>query len=271
MTTAAEPLVDARRPLLELLRPRGLETALFAITIVVATLFGGVAMTAWRWPLWAAVGGFLVFAAVPFSVKWVGDLRRFGAGVAILGILLVLQGFHGVEHIVQFVQNHILGLSLRASTGLLSPANAEWVHFAWNWIVLVVIFGLLWAGHLRNVAGVALVIWATAHTLEHTYLMVRYLQVLSDLQAMGITGITAQGLPGILGQDGWLARAPETQGTVLCRIPGLTAASRLDIHFGWNAGELILLVLAAHRSLKPTGSRWRIPRLGRASTGGGAR
>ena len=184
----------------------------------------------------------------------------------------MLQGFHGIEHLAQFFQNHVLGLNLRASNGLLSPANAEWVHFIWNWAVLLTIVALMVSGHLRNVAGYALLMWTAAHTLEHTYLMVRYLQILDELKAVGIKGITAQGLPGILGQDGWLARADITQGTFLCRIPGLTAASRLDIHFGWNAGELALLVLAAHRTLRPAKARrWVAPQLGRFQIGGGVR
>jgi hypothetical protein len=49
------------------------------------------------------------------------------------------------------LQNHVLGLNLRASNGLLSPANAEWVHFIWNWGVLLAIVALLVSGRLRNV------------------------------------------------------------------------------------------------------------------------
>ncbi len=54
-----------------------------------------------------------------------------------------------------------------------------------------------------------------------------------------------QGLPGILGRDGWLAYSG------LCgRIPGLTTASRIDVHFWWNTGEIVLLLLASHPFLK---------------------
>jgi len=271
MTMESRALARARFPLLSMLHPRD-ATRLLIATIVVAVVFGVVATSRMGWPLWGAMAAGLVLLLIPASVKWRSDMRRYGPALTVLGALLVLQGFHGIEHLAQFFQNHVLGLNLRASNGLLSPANAEWVHFIWNWGVLLTIVALIVSGRLRNVFGYALLIWTVAHTLEHTYLMVRYLQVLDELKAMSIKGITAQGLPGILGQDGWLARSDVTQGTFLCRIPGLTVASRLDIHFGWNAGELALLVLAAHRTLRPaTPRRWVAPRLGRLPVRGGVR
>ena len=271
MTTGTRALESARFPVLELLHPRG-ATRLLVATIAGAVVLGAVTTSRLGWPLWGAIGAGLVLLLIPASVKWRSDLGRYGPAITVLGALLVLQGFHFIEHLAQFFQNHVLGLNLRASNGLLSPANAEWVHFIWNWAVLLTIVALIASGRLRNVFGYALLIWTTAHTLEHTYLMVRQLQVLDELKAMGIKGITAQGLPGILGQDGWLARSDITQGTFLCRIPGLTVASRLDIHFGWNTGELALLVLAAHRTLRPaTPRRWVAPRLGRLQAGGGVR
>ena len=81
-------------------------------------------------------------------------------------------------------------------------------------------------------------------------MFVRYLQVLDELQRLGVTTITAQGLPGILGVDGWLARSDLTQGTWLCHLPGLTTANRLDIHFWWNAIEFTLLAVAANTYLR---------------------
>jgi hypothetical protein len=91
-----------------------------------------------------------------------------------------------------------------------------------------------------------LLLWASAHTFEHTYLFVRHLQVLDDLRRMGVSGVTAQGLPGIFGQDGWLERSPITQGTFLCTLPGFTTAPRLDVHFWWNIGETALMIPAAN-------------------------
>jgi hypothetical protein len=185
---------------------------------------------------------------VPGALKWRSDAGRFGRTVMILGILLAAQGFHSVEHATQWLQNHVLGWPARESTGLLSAANAEWVHFAWNWTVLIVVAYLFCKG-MRGPWGWLLLAWSLAHTIEHTYMFVRYLQVLEELRQMGITTITAQGLPGIFGRDGWLAQSDATRDTFLCRLPGLTTAPRLDVHFWWNNGETTLLLLAANAFL----------------------
>jgi hypothetical protein len=123
------------------------------------------------------------------------------------------------------------------------------VHFVWNWLVLFVVIALV-RGGIRNGWAIALLVVATAHTLEHTYLFIRYLQVLSDLHQMDIYNVTAQGLPGILGRDGWLARSPATKGTFLCTLPGLTTAMRLDVHFWWNVIEMSLLLCAGSLFLR---------------------
>jgi hypothetical protein len=104
------------------------------------------------------------------------------------------------------------------------------VHFWWN----------------IGETGLLLLAWTTAHTFEHSYMMVRYLLVLQDLRALGVTNVAAQGLPGILGRDGWLASSELTQGTFICRLAGVTTAVRLDVHFWWNIGETGLLLLAAN-------------------------
>lgn len=65
--------------------------------------------------------------------------------------------------------------------------------------------------------------------------------------------MTAQGLPGVLGRDGWLAKSPAAQGAFFCRLPGVTTAPRLDVHFWWNTGEMILLMFTANTFL---GRRW---------------
>jgi hypothetical protein len=53
-------------------------------------------------------------------------------------------------------------------------------------------------------------------------------------------------LAGVLGRDGWLALSSVTRGTFVSHLPGLTTATRLDIHFWWNMGETTLLILAAN-------------------------
>jgi hypothetical protein len=154
------------------------------------------------------------------------------------------------------VQFHVLHWTARASSGLLSPANAEWVHFVWNWLVLITVVALM-RGGMRGVWTWALLAWSAAHTFEHTYMFVRHLIVLHELGQLGVGGIPAQGLPGILGRDGWLVRSELTRGTFLCNLPGLTTANRLDVHFWWNVGETALLLLAGHTYLR---GAWALPR-----------
>lgn len=196
-------------------------------------------------PLWRAAlpGTFLFTAAV--LVRWYYDRSTYGQVIALMVALLTFQGGHGLEHLAQWVQYHLLGYTARASSGLISAANSEWVHFLWNWGVLLVMLRLYWLG-LRNPWAYVMLFWSTAHTAEHTYLFVRHLEVLQILKAYGEAGVTAQGLPGIFGNDGWLARSPATAGTFVCTIPGLTTATRLDVHFWWNVGETILLMIAAY-------------------------
>src|SRR5216683_8402802 len=78
---------------------------------------------------------------------------------ALLTVLLAAQGFHSVEHVVQVLQFHVLRLPASASTGLISAANAEWIHFVWNWSVVAVLVVLVHGG-MRNVWAVFLVAWS---------------------------------------------------------------------------------------------------------------
>lgn len=249
-----------RQPILELLHPRE-QTRLAVVMLALAVGLGALVMQRLSWPLWQATALGLGLLLLPGVAKWRADARRYGWATALLSALLVAQGFHGIEHIAQWLQYHVLGWSMRASSGLLSPANSEWVHFGWNWLVLLCVLGLL-RGGMRNPWAWLLAAWAAAHTFEHTYMFVRHLEVLAELRRMGVAGVTAQGLPGILGEDGWLARSPATQGSFLCRLPGLATAPRLDVHFWWNMGETLLLLLAANTyllggplGLKPAATR----------------
>jgi hypothetical protein len=248
MATRVAVSANPRFPILALLHPRE-HTLLVCATLAASVVAGYLAMRWLAWPLWAATAMVLASLIVAGLFKWRADARRYGPTVMGLSILLVAQGFHSVEHVAQWLQFHVLNWSARASTGLLSPANAEWVHFVWNWIVLLAVLVLL-RGGMRNAWGWLLLAWALAHTLEHTYMFVRHLEVLGELRRMGVTSVTAQGLPGVLGRDGWLARSPATQGTFLCRLPGVTTANRLDVHFWWNMGEIALLLVAADRFLR---------------------
>ncbi|GIW23903.1 hypothetical protein [Meiothermus sp.] len=195
-------------------------------------------------PVWGGTLVFLGVVAVPVGLKWWDDFRRLGAAAFVLSALLMLQGFHFLEHTVQMVQYYLFNRPPILSQGLISSLNVEWVHFLWNVFVLSMMVFLLRRG-LRGFWGWALLGWTTAHTLEHTYLLLRYLQLQAELGALGLSGFqVAQALPGILGRDGWLA-----ENNLCTGVPGLTTLPRVAIHFLWNLGETGLLLLAAHTQL----------------------
>ncbi len=248
MTAQTTPFHLPSIPIWDLLNPR--RRTLQVVLIFLCSLgVDWLGMTRYRWPLWQATAVTLAFMFFALLGKWRDDLRNYGVIAMGLSILLTAQGFHMVEHLVQWAQYYILNYTMQNSVGLLSPANSEWVHFTWNWSVLILV-GTLIALGMRNSWAWALLIYSTAHTSEHTYLFFRFLQMTDRLKVLCGTSIPAQGLPGILGQGGWLAQSDLTRGTFLSRIPFLTTAIRLDVHFWWNIGETALLLLAAHAFLK---------------------
>ena len=179
-------------------------------------------------------------ALAPVSIKWWRDVKRWGVSATALSVLLVLQGLHTFEHVAQGVQYYLLGWPASRSLGLVTAANAEWLHFAWNWLIFAGIVFVFRRG-LKNVWMYALLGWALLHGLEHSYLLVRYFRVVNELSLVSLTPTSVtQSLPGILGKDGLLALA-----SWCGSIPGITTAPRVAVHFWWNFGELSLLVLAA--------------------------
>jgi hypothetical protein len=241
-TQALGQPIERHFPLLTLLNPGRLAPAV-AILFALGLAAGWSATHALGFPFWS-ITAIILLALLPVGViKWRTDLRRYGATIMLLSIILVSQGVHTIEHIAQWVEYYILLMPARQSTGLLSAANSEWVHFVWNWAVLAVVIALV-RGGMRNYWALLLLAVATLHTLEHTYMFTRYLQMLSELHQLKVFNVTAQGLPGIIGRDGWLARSPITQGTFICTLPGLTTAMRLDVHFWWNTIEMLLLLCA---------------------------
>ncbi len=125
-------------PIWTLLNPRE-HTAFVLAAFAFGLLLGWLGMQFYEWPLWVAAATFLAILIVPGLAKWRADQRRYGLTAMGLSFLLVTQGFHSIEHLVQWVQYHLLNWTARASSGILSPANSEWVHFVWNWLVLIII------------------------------------------------------------------------------------------------------------------------------------
>jgi len=237
-----------RIPLLDLLNLRQ-QTRFFVLMLAIGLAAAAGAMRWLGMPLWAATALVLLLLFPPAIVKWRGDARRYGHIAMVICILVMAQGFHTLEHLAQWVQYHVLRWPSSVSSGLISTLNGEWVHFVWNWAVLLTVIYLV-RGGMRNPWAWLLLAWTTAHTLEHSYMMARYLMVLQDMRVLGVTNVAAQGLPGILGRDGWLASSELTQGTFICRMPGVTTAVRLDVHFWWNIGETTLLLLAGNMHMR---------------------
>lgn len=222
------------------------------ILVIVGVIVGGVlAFLAYinRYPAWIQAACVLAGLLPAYSKHVVDIYVKHGWWSATLTMLVAAQSFHGIEHLVQWVQYHILRWPFFQASGIISAANAEWVHFGWNWIVLVIMIVLV-IGGLRNPFAYLMLVWTIAHTTEHTYLMWRYLQALQELAALGVPEVSAQGLPGFFGRDGWLATSDATRDSFVCRLPGFTTAVRLDVHFWWNVGETALLILATEMKLR---------------------
>jgi hypothetical protein len=219
-----------------LLRPRG-QALRFIILLEIGVIGGWLLVSRLAAPIWLAAVLTLTLLLFPALQKWQADAAELGRPLTVLSILLATQLFHTLEHLAQWVQYHVLHWPLATSSGLISPLNAEIVHFTWNWGVLLTVIYLLKAG-LRTWPMWLLLLWATAHTAEHTFMFANYL-------ASG----GAQGLPGFFGRGGWLALngSQVVPLSLLCRlVPALVEAPRLDIHFWWNSSEIILLLVGAN-------------------------
>jgi hypothetical protein len=235
-------------PLLILLNP-GKLTIPTIIAFAVGLTVGWANYFLFDFPLWTITLVVLLALAPVGVIKWREDRRLYGQTVMLLSIILIAQGVHTIEHLTQWGQYYLLFLPARQSNGLISAANAEWVHFVWNWTVLIFVVALI-RGGIRNPWVFLLLGVASAHAFEHSYTYIRHLLVLAELRQMEIFNVTAQGLPGIIGRDGWLARSEATRGTAIGTLPGLTTAMRLDVHFWWNLIEMLFLLAAGNTFLR---------------------
>lgn len=230
--------------LLDLARLRT-RTVLFFAAAALGLMASGWVVTRSGMPVWGGTLIVLGAVALPAGLKWRDDFVAWGPAVTVLSVLLALQGFHTVEHIIQVAQFYFLGQPGIRSQGLISSLNIEWVHFIWNWVAAAGVY-FLFARGMRGVWGWALLLWVTAHSLEHTLMLARYLSMKGSVFALTMDCFAVgQALPGILGRDGWLA----TQVPIFREIPGLASLPRVMIHFNWNVGEMTFLLLAARAGL----------------------
>lgn len=132
--------------------------------------------------------------------------------------LFLTQGGHVLEHLIQMVQIHVLGLPGKQAQGLVGAAlNIEWVHLAWNTWVILAIVALLVRYRGNRWLWVAAV-FAGWHEFEHLFIIWIYIQ----------TGVPGE--PGLLSQGGAIA--------------GGLPLSRPDLHFLYNLIETVPLACA---------------------------
>lgn len=198
-----------------LLTVRSLDPSALA-WFVLASVGGAAIATVASWPLW----GVAVAALLPWSVvlgaevAWIGRHHRM---LALFYLLVVTQGGHLLEHLVQMVQVHVLGLSGPDASGVFTALDAEWVHFGWNTWVLVVTIPLLlrFRDNRWLWLAAAAAVW---HEVEHVYLIVGHIR----------SGLEAD--PGLLADGGALA--------------GGVPVPRVDLHFVYNVVETLPLFIA---------------------------
>ena len=148
------------------------------------------------------------------DLAWI--YKRYG-WLALFYALVVTQGGHCLEHMVQMVQIHVLGLTGPDARGAFGVLDIEVVHLVWNTWVMLAVGLLLWRfpgnGALRLTG-----LLAGWHTIEHAYIFSVYLS----------TGLS--GTPGLLAQGGALF--------------GGFPISRPDLHCLYNIVESVPLFVA---------------------------
>jgi hypothetical protein len=200
----------------------------------------------------AAALGTIGLVGVPVVLAVQGRLSTMPKGRLVLGAVMIAQGLHTIEHLVQIVQSYRLDLPPIRSLGIVSSLNVEWVHFGWNWIAWAGVV-IAWRAGVRGTSMVLLFAWITAHSLEHTYMLWHYLTVLRRLNDFALPELgSSQVLPGVFGRDGWLARSFPQHRELLGPF---VAAPRVAVHLWWNLGEMAFLTLCVLIGRRPASAR----------------
>src|SRR5919206_2029096 len=114
------------------------------ISLVLLASLGGLVFTTLQgWSLWT-VGTAVILPWAPVFVRdlaWI--YKRYG-WLALFYALVVTQGGHCLEHAVQMVQIHLLGLTGPNARGVFGFLDIELVHFVWNTWVMLAVALLLW-------------------------------------------------------------------------------------------------------------------------------
>ena len=213
--------------ILSVARLRGVPRNMVAITAgasALAIAFGLIQ----GWPAWAVVAA-AVAPWLPILGLEMGWTRRHYGWLALFYLLVVSQGGHVIEHIVQVTQIHVFGLAPKDARGVFGALDIEWVHFVWNtWVLLAIV--LLLIRFRKNrwlLAAFAFALW---HEAEHLYLIAKYIATgmpgNPGLGAMG--GVIADGLP----------------------------ITRPDLHFYYNIVETTPLFVAFVYQVRRTYDAW---------------
>lgn len=131
-------------------------------------------------------------------------------------LLLVVQAGHLIEHAVQLTQLYVWGVPKQQAHGVVGALDIEWVHFAWNLMVLGAVILVAYWFRSNPWVMIALVL-ASWHQIEHTYIIWVYLT----------TGVP--GTPGLLSKGG--------------KILGGLPIPRPVLHALYNVAEVIPLAV----------------------------
>jgi hypothetical protein len=217
MTTTAATLREIVRPPSVSRRLVGLGVIGTAAAVAIGLLTS--------WPLWlyGLVGLALWTPVFTAEVAWT---KATYGWLALFYGLVVLQGAHMVEHVVQMVQIHVLHLVGPSARGVFGALDIEWVHFVWNTLVFVALVLLVWRFPRNPLLWVTLAI-ATWHQVEHSYILSVYLRT------------RVSGTPGLLSKGGVLG--------------GGLPLKRPDLHFFYNLAETATLFGAFATQLRRSG------------------
>jgi len=181
-----------------------------------------------EWPLWS-IGLVTLLPWLPLATREVAWSYRHYGWLALFYVLVITQGGHLIEHAAQMIQIHALDLSGSRARGIFGALDTEWVHWAWNTIVLVAVAALTWRFRSNRWLWVALVV-AVWHEIEHVAIMATYLS----------TGRV--GGPGLLSQRGL--------------IMGGLPIKRPDLHFWYVVLSTLPIFAAFLVQLRHTYSQW---------------
>jgi hypothetical protein len=216
-----------RAALLGWARIRSASSRVVALTVVASAAVVVFALFQ-RWPAWAVVAAALVPWVPLFAIEVSWTQRHYG-WLSLFFVLVVTQGGHMIEHIVQMYQIHVLGLMGLKARGVFGALDIEWVHFVWNtWVLLAVV--LLVFRFRRNPWLWATLVLATWHESEHIYILSVYLRT------------HVAGSPGLLAKGGVIA--------------GGLPIKRPDLHFFYNVAETIPLFAAFTYQLRGVYDAW---------------